>query len=175
MIESWADAEEYGILSENSNSDPSYSSRSSSSDSGGECSESHLARSRARGKGALPSSVNKGKKVPAHVSSSKSRSNCINNVTETGDRSNSGEAEDVASHKDVDLDLDLGLQRAPVNHNDEVLWRQVTEEATEVTHRFVRQGNTGICPELEDKNRATECLFSLFTDDILDVVIEVSK
>ena len=43
MIESWADNEEYGILSENSNSDPSYSSSSNDTDS--ECSESHLARS----------------------------------------------------------------------------------------------------------------------------------
>ena len=165
MIKSWADAEEYGILSENSDSDPSYSSRSSSSDTDDECSESSSARSRARG---LPSSVNKGKKVPAHVRSSKSRSNGINNVTETGDRSNSGEAEDVGSDQDVDLDLDLGLQRAPVIHSGEVWWRQVTEGATKVTHPFVRQSNTGISPELEDVNTATECLFSLFTDDILD-------
>ena len=168
MIESWADAEEYGILSENSDSDPSYSSRSSSSDTDDECSESDLSRSRARGKGSLY----KGKKIPAHVSSSKSRSNGINNVTETGDASNSGEAEDVGSDPDVDLDLDLGLQRAPVNHSGEDLWRQVTEGATEVTHHFVRQGNTGISPELEDVNTATECLFSLFTDDILDSLLK---
>ena len=85
----------------------------------GECSKSDLTRSRARGKGALPSSLNKGKKVPAHVSSciSRSKSKGINNVTETGDRSNDGEAEDVGSDTDVDLHLDLGLQRAPVNHN----------------------------------------------------------
>ena len=57
-----ADIEEYGIPLENSDSDSSYSS--SSSDTDRECYKSDLARTRARGKRALPSSVNKGKKAP---------------------------------------------------------------------------------------------------------------
>ena len=61
MIENCADSEEYGILSDDG--DKSYSGSSSDSESSDSSSESDLARSGARGKGALPSTVNKGKKV----------------------------------------------------------------------------------------------------------------
>ena len=45
MMESWSDCEEYGILSENSETDPSYSSSSRDSN---ESSKFDLASSRAR-------------------------------------------------------------------------------------------------------------------------------
>ncbi|KAK3771434.1 hypothetical protein RRG08_011369 [Elysia crispata] len=170
LIENMSDSD--NILSDGDSpySSDSDSDNSSDSDARSRISESETesAQARSRSKGALPTTH--GKKFPLPVRNrnqrprSRSRSP-VGNISRVAIDNN-----DLVDRSRASTSSPSTSTQAAVQHDS---WRVITEGRTENSFCFVRQGSTGVSPELglDENSSALDCLFTLLTNEFLDELL----